>query len=207
MKSYIKKIVMCAVMILVSAGTIYSQKIKMPRYHIKQKTFYITTVTQNGLLDKMTQLIDSTKKAMPNYCWNYMEWGSLTIEYTEKVFTKIYVDETGITHHEGLIRVSSDDMRHLFNGEPVSRDITITCGLKIEPLGHYVLRYKNYNYLLGSEESEVIKNTFRFVKKTLRYKELDNHLTYADNPFMEILYKSSGEMVTLPIVIEKSPIY
>ena len=98
---------MCAVMILVSAGTVYSQKIKMPRYHIKQKTFYITTVTQNGLLDKMTQLIDSTKKAMPNYCWNYMEWGSLTIEYTEKVFT----GQAGYSVH--LLKCGRGDVKYL----------------------------------------------------------------------------------------------
>lgn len=196
----------CFALILLSAGTIYSQKIKLPKFYLKQGSAYFTAVTQNKLLEKMSDLIDEAQKVSPDFCWDFAEWANIYVEYVEPIYTKIYVDDLGITHFEGLVEVSPEDMLHICKGEPISRDIMITCSMTVEPLGDYIVKYKKYNYVFGYPEDATAKKIFRFVKKTLRYKAPIRRVRI-ECPYMKIIYKTSGDIEPLPITVEKSALY
>lgn len=190
MKSRINKIVMCIVMVLVCAGAVNAQKVRLPKRHFQQKSKYVTTVAQNGLLEKMTQVICDAKKVMPDFCWDYTEWRTiLTIDYNSV---------------KG--QPTTEDLIHLFKGEPVSRDILICITMSAQPLGDYIVKYKNYNYVFGNLIEGDISKLFKFVKKRLKYK-VPSSIIWLDKPYMFILYKASGQMEVPPFKIEDCGLY
>ena len=144
-------------------------------YRDTGKTFYktdsrsIKTLNLNGnpTFDRIAEQILCVKERLPECYWRSFKYPSISFYYPDSI---IQSDST--LYFENIrTPISTEDLEHLLKGEKVSQKVMI-CILpsNIPNYGNSIILTTRYNFQVGEEVYNLLKQLYTFKRKTYSYK-------------------------------------
>ena len=144
-------------------------------YRDTGKTFYktdsrsIKTLNLHGnpTFDRIAEQILCVKERLPKCYWRSFKYPSISFYYPDSI---IQSDST--LYFENIrTPISKEDLEHLLKGEKVSQKVMI-CILpsNIPNYGNSIILTTRYNFQVGEEVYNLLKQLYTFKRKTYSYK-------------------------------------
>lgn len=144
-------------------------------YRDTGKTFYktdsrsIKTLNLNGnpTFDRIAEHILCVKERLPKCYWRSFKYPDISFYYPDSII------QSDSTLYLENIRtpISKEDLEHLLKGEKVSQKVMI-CILpsNIPNYGNSIILTTRYNFQVGEEVYNLLKQLYTFKRKTYSYK-------------------------------------
>ena len=144
-------------------------------YRDTGKTFYktdsrsIKTLNLNGnpTFDRIAEQILCVKERLPKCYWRSFKYPDISFYYPDSII------QSDSTLYLENIRtpISKEDLEHLLKGEKVSQKVMI-CILpsNIPNYGNSIILTTRYNFQVGEEVYNLLKQLYTFKRKTYSYK-------------------------------------
>ncbi len=144
-------------------------------YRDTGKSFYktdsrsIKTLNLHGnpTFDRIAEQILCVKERLPKCYWRSFKYPDISFYYTYSI-----VESDSTLYFESISKpISKEDLEHLLKGEKVSQKVMI-CILpsNIPNYGNSIILTTRYNFQVGEEVYNLLKQLYTFKRKTYSYK-------------------------------------
>ncbi len=166
-------------------------------YRDTGKTFYktdsrsIKTLNLHGnpTFDRIAEHILYVKEQLPDCYWRSNKYPEISFYYTYSI-----VESDSTLYFESISKpINKEDFEHLLKGEKVSQKVMICILPCNRPnFGYSILSTTRYNFQVGEEVYNLLKQLYTFKRKTYSYKHrysiLTNGIDSISKPTIDLCY-------------------